>query len=80
MKRVTHELQVAVDIGCHRHRVAIGLCDGRCVEEFDIEHTGQGLRCFFERIERQARRRHLPVSVAMEGFNGWARPLDRQGK
>ena len=31
---------------------------------------------FFRRVEAIERHYQLPVAVAMEGFNGWARPLD----
>ena len=37
-----------------------------------------GLSGFFNRLERLAAKRKMSVAVAMEGFNGWARPLDRQ--
>jgi transposase len=48
------------------------------IEEFDLEHTATGLNGFFNRLERLAAKRKMSVAVAMEGFNGWARPLDRQ--
>ena len=73
-----HELQVAVDVGARTHRVAVGDDSGRLLEEFDLEHTAAGLAGFFTRIERLRTSRSAPVAVAMEGFNGWARPLDRQ--
>jgi len=72
------ELQVAVDVGARRHRVAVGDATGRLIEEFDLEHTAAGLSGFFNRLERLAAKRKMSVAVAMEGFNGWARPLDRQ--
>jgi transposase len=72
------QLQVAVDVGCQRHRVAVGDVAGQLFEEFDIEHTKAGLADFFTRIERHQARMGWPVAVAMEGYNGWARPLDRQ--
>jgi transposase len=72
------ELQVAVDVGARRHRVAVGDATGRLIEEFDLEHTATGLNGFFNRLERLAAKRKMSVAVAMEGFNGWARPLDRQ--
>ena len=73
-----NELQVAVDVGARMHRVAVGDGTGRLLEEVDLEHTAAGLAGFFTRIERLRARRGAPVAVAMEGFNGWARPLDRQ--
>jgi len=72
------ELQVAVDVGCTRHRVAIGLSEGKLLEEFDIGHDAAGLNEFFSRIERHERQWGLPVAVAMEGYNGYARPLDER--
>ncbi len=73
-----NELQVAVDVGARTHRVAVGDASGRLIEEFDLEHTAAGLSSFFNRLERLAGSRKTPVAVAMEGFNDWARPLDRQ--
>jgi len=72
------QLQVAVDVGCQRHRVAVGDVAGQLFEEFDIDHSKAGLADFFTRIERHQAKRGWPVAVAMEGYNGWARPLDRQ--
>lgn len=73
-----NELQVAVDVGARMHRVAVGNGSGQLVAEFDLAHTAAGLAGFFTRIERLRGSRGAPVAVAMEGFNGWARPLDRQ--
>jgi transposase len=73
-----NELQVAVDVGARMHRVAVGDGAGRLLEEFDVAHTAAGFAGFFTRIEPLQGRRCAPISVAMEGFNGWARPLDRQ--
>jgi len=72
------ELRVAVDVGFQRHRVAVGLADGGLIDEFDITHDAAGLSLFFARVGRHERERALPVAVAMEGYNGYARPLDRQ--
>ena len=71
-------IRVAVDVGSTRHRVAIGLPDGKLLDEFDIDHDAVGFSEFFNHIETVENRHHLPVAVAMEGFNGWARPLDGQ--
>lgn len=70
------ELRVSVDVGCSQHSVAIGLSNGELLEEFEIAHRPEGFNKFFERIERQQRRYPGQVSVAMEGYNGHARPLD----
>lgn len=70
------ELRVSVDVGCHSHNVAIGLSTGEILDEFSIVHEPEGFRQFFSRIEKQERKFACPVSVAMEGFNGYARPLD----
>lgn len=72
------ELRVAVDVGCHKHRVAVGLSDGGLIDEFDITHDAAGLSLFFQRVGRHEREHRVPVAVAMEGYNGYARPLDRQ--
>lgn len=71
------EIRVSIDVGCHQHSVAIGLSDGRLLEEFDIEHKATGFKTFFQRVARWKKQYGSSVSVAMEGYNGYARPLDR---
>ena len=70
-------LCVGIDVGCKAHRVGIAHPDGSILEEFDISHTDAGFQEFFRRVEEHRERMRLPVAVAMEGFNGYARPLDR---
>ncbi len=70
------ELQVAIDVGSRIHRVAVGDADGHVLDQFDVCHTARGMDAFFDRIERWSHGT-IPVSVAMEGYNGWARPLDQ---
>ena len=70
------EIRVSVDVGCHNHSVAIGLSSGEVLEEFEIVHQPEGFRKFFSHIEVYERKYSCPVSVAMEGYNGYARPLD----
>ena len=71
------ELRVSVDVGYRRHSVAIGLPSGEVLEEFEIAHRPEGFEQFFSRIEKHQKVRNSEVAVAMEGFNGCARPLDR---
>lgn len=73
-----HSIRVAVDVGSTCHRVAVGLPDGKVLDEFDIDHNAGGFKEFFKHIECLEKRHQLPVAVAMEGYNGWARPLDGQ--
>lgn len=70
-------LHVAVDVGCRQHRAAIGSPQGQVFAEFDVAHTPAGFAEFFRRIEEH-RHGQQPVWVAMEGCNGYARPLDAQ--
>ncbi len=72
----SRHLHVGVDIGSRCHAVAIGLSDGRLLEEFEIPHSAAGFEEFFSRIETQAKDHPFPVAVAMEGYGGHARPLD----
>ena len=71
------EIRVCLDIGCHNHRVAIGLDDGTILNEFDIAHTTEGIKKFFSCVEQEKNEYGLPIVVAMESFNGHARPLDK---
>jgi transposase len=70
------ELRVSVDVGSRRHSVAIGLPDGQVLEEFEITHRPEGFQEFFSRIEKHQKAQGCGVAVAMEGYNGYARPLD----
>ena len=70
------QLRVGVDVGTQSHSVAVGLTDGSLLDEFEIPHTAAGFEDFFARIEGHARRYPDPIAVAMEGYNGHARPLD----
>jgi len=70
------EIRVSIDVGSHRHSVAIGLPTGEVLEEFDLLHRPEGFDLLFAHVERYQRRYGGEVAVAMEGYNGWARPLD----
>jgi hypothetical protein len=70
------ELRVSVDVGYRRHNVAMGLSSGELLEEFEIDHRPEGFQEFFSRIEKQLKQKNCPVAVAMEGYNGYARPLE----
>nr|WP_207389235.1 transposase [Marinobacter halodurans] len=75
---MTSPLLVAVDVGSRFHQVAVGDADGRLIDEFRIDHSPSGFSSFFTRIERHRGAPGQVVQVAMEGYNGWARPLDSQ--
>jgi transposase len=70
------ELRVSVDVGYRRHSVAMGLSSGEVLEEFEIDHRPEGFQEFFSRIEKHQKEKNCAVAVAMEGYNGHARPLD----
>ncbi|HUF40868.1 MAG TPA: hypothetical protein VMR20_02830 [Verrucomicrobiae bacterium] len=70
------ELRVSVDVGYRRHSVAVGLSSGEVLEEFEIDHRIEGFEEFFSRIEKHHKKKNCAVAVAMEGYNGYARPLD----
>jgi transposase len=54
----------------------MGLSSGEVLEEFEIEHRPEGFQEFFSRIEKHRKKEYCAVAVAMEGYNGYARPLD----
>jgi transposase len=70
------QIRVGIDVGSKKHRVGIASPEGVLLEEFSIPHCRQGFERFFERVEYH--RRGLPVAVAMEGYGGHARPLDKE--
>lgn len=69
---------VAVEVGVQRHRVAIGVPGQALACEFDIDHSPEGFAAFFRQVEAHTQGGAVPVAVAMEGYNGHARPLDGQ--
>lgn len=70
------DIRVSVDVGCKSHQVAVGLSSGEVLAEFSINHQPDGFRTFFARLEQLEQQYQCPVRVAMEGYNGYARPLD----
>jgi len=74
--RTPLDIRVSVDVGCKSHQVAVGLSTGEVIAEFNISHQPEGFRTFFTKIEQLEQLYHCPVRVAMEGYNGYARPLD----
>ena len=72
------QLNVAIDVGSVMHRVAIGLGTGAAIDEFDCPHTPVGIGQFFTRVKHHQDKHGATVSVAMEGYGGYARPLDNQ--
>ena len=71
------QLHVGIDVGCKVHRVGIADPQGKILDEFDMVHAEAGFRDFFCRVGCYKEELALPVAVAMEGYNGYARPLDR---
>lgn len=71
-----NELQIGIDVGSLNHSVAINDGNGKIIREFEISHTQKGFDEFFAIIAKEAKQRDARVSIAMEGHNGWARPLD----
>jgi transposase len=74
--RTPSDIRVSVDVGCKSHQVAVGLSTGEVIAEFSISHQPDGFRTFFAKLEQLEQQYHCPVRVAMEGYNGYARPLD----
>lgn len=72
------QIQVGIDVGSRGHRVAIAVPAVAEIEEFDITHDRAGFDRLFGRLDALEQIHRLPVAVAMEGYNGHARPLDRQ--
>jgi hypothetical protein len=69
-------LLVAVDVGSRCHEVAIGDSSGVRLDQFSVRHESHGFDEFFARIRGHQDSVETSVSIAMEGYNGWARPLD----
>ena len=70
------DIRVSVDVGCKFHQVAVGLPSGEILDEFSISHQPDGFKTFFAKLEQLERQYQCPILVAMEGYNGYARPVD----
>lgn len=73
----TSEIRICMDIGNKKHHVAIGLSTGEVLENFDLHHTPTAIQKFFHKIDNYQKHYNLSVAVAMEGYNGYARPIDK---
>jgi len=71
-----NELQIGIDVGSLNHAVAVSDGFGNIINEFEMTHTQKGFDYFFKIIEDEAYKRDATITIAMEGYNGWARPLD----
>lgn len=69
-------LQVGIDVGSTNHTVAISDGMGHIVKEFEITHNAKGFERFFRIVNEASGSSPAEVHVAMEGYNGWARPFD----
>ncbi len=65
-----------MEVDPRSHSTRIADPEGRILKEFTIPHSQEGFQEFFARIERHRQKGNLPVEMAMEGLNGWGRPLD----
>lgn len=70
-------LCIGVDVGRRSHHVGIAQPDGAIIEEFQISHCNTGFHELFQRVEAHRCELSFHVAAAMEGCNGYARPLDR---
>jgi transposase len=71
-----HELQIGIDIGSISHAIAISDNQGNILKEFEISHSNKGFDSFFQIVDKLSTKHHANINVAMEGYNGWARPFD----
>ena len=74
---LTTEIRVCMDIGSHCHNVGIGLSNGEMLEEFELLHQSVDIDLFFKKIESYKEKYGYPIVIAMEGYNGHARPIDK---
>lgn len=71
------EIRVCLDMGCYQHHVSVGLSNGVFLTDFVIDHEKSGFNHFFSCLKHYEDHYNLPVEIAMEGYNGHARPLDQ---
>ena len=46
METLLESIRVSIDVGCHSHRVAVGLSNGQLLDEFDVKHAALGFDDF----------------------------------
>jgi len=73
----SHTLFVGIDVGSQSHAVAFGDENGNILHEFEMPHTHESFEHFFQVLEQYAHIHQATPRIAMEGYNGWARPLDQ---
>ena len=66
-------IYVGIDVGCDMHSIAIANDSGELLKEFEIKHNYQGFKKLLDMLQEYKSSECL---IAMEGYNGWARPLD----
>ena len=75
---INGRLEIGIDVGSLNHAIAISDGAGNIIKEFEITHSQKSFDKFFKIIEDEASKRDATISIAMEGYNGWARPFDAQ--
>lgn len=71
------EIRVCMDIGSKCHSVLVGLSTGEVLERFELQHLPETIDNFFKQLDDYKRSYKLPVVIAMEAYNGHARPIDQ---
>jgi len=77
MSDLKDKITVGIDVGCYNHRVAIADSAGHIIEEFNIDHDHLGFAHLLYKLYCYEKDYDSSVVVAMEGVNGYARPLDK---
>lgn len=72
-----HTLFVGIDVGSQTHSVAFGDEHGHVLHAFEMNHSHESFEHFFATLEQYSQIHHATPHIAMEGYNGWARPLDQ---
>lgn len=70
------ELYGGIDVGSEYHHIFIIDEEDKTVYDSKIRHTGSELHKAVEEFKRIQQRLGVSVSFAMEGMNGYSRPLD----
>jgi transposase len=71
------QVSVGIDVSSSNHAIAIMGPTGKFCDEFIISHNHRSFAEAINRIKAVALELKLPVTVAIEGFNGYAAPFDR---
>lgn len=70
-------IYACLDIGSSEHHAYVATHDQRTLKRCKISHKFEDIAAFIEQLQQLSEQEQLPVKVVIEGYNGYANPLDQ---